>query len=420
MSQDSIADTAQAPPAAPAARGTAFAPGSPERKRATRLPTLTGLRGPAALLVFFTHASMPFVSLRLLSDDKVEHGFYRVMAQVAGLAMPFWFMLSGFILVWSFREKDSVKAFWRRRYVKIVPPYLVGWLLAMVAVPRWPATTPTQGILSFFLLQSWVPDTTTYFSVNNVGWSLSTEAFFYVCFPLLYFVFRRIPAQRINLWLLGNIALIVAVPLVTYAVIPVGTAVVPNEPAHSANYFWFEYVFPPSRLLDFALGMLVARSVVLGRWRNIGMVWSGLLVLASYVAANFAPYPWALRVVCVVPAALLVAAGALADAEGRRSVFSNRAMVWFGEVSFAFYLVHYTVIEVVRSALGTRLFSTPVSFALMAAEFGISLLLAWALYCFVEVPVTRRWSSSRKARAARAAAAPPPAEALAGAPGIGA
>ncbi|WP_328304525.1 acyltransferase (plasmid) [Streptomyces sp. NBC_00435] len=383
-----------ADPAPPASTGPA---------RVSRLPTLTGLRFPAALLVFGFHAVLPFASIRLFADHGVERGIYSALGGVAGLTMPFWFMLSGFILIWSARAGDTAKAFWRRRYAKIVPPYIVAWVLALVLVEGLDgsSTTPAQGFLTLFMLQSWVPDVPTNFAVNNVSWSLSTEAFFYLAFPLMYLVLKRIRANHLKYWIGGVIAAVALTPLLTYALIPVGTSVVPNEPSQSANYFWFAYVFPPGRLLDFALGMLVGRAVVLGRWRNIGMIWSGVLLAISYGLALTVPWLYGLRIVCIVPAALLIAAGAIADNEGRFTLFRNRAMVWLGEISFAFYLVHFTVLEYTRSLLGDRLFSTPAALGILAGELAAGVLLAWALFAWVERPLTRRWSRSRKKSSGR-------------------
>ncbi|MFC4507637.1 MULTISPECIES: acyltransferase family protein [Streptomyces] len=396
--------TGRAVPGPPVAVAPTAPPGAgqapPGRPLASRLPTLTGLRAPVALAVFLFHASLLFPSIRLLADDSQAEGFYRAVAQVGGLTMPFWFALSGFILVWSHRGNPSPAAWWRRRYVKIVPPYIVGWILARVLVDGADGahTTTAQSFLSFFMLQSWVPDVPTNFAVNNVSWSLSTEAFFYLAFPALYPLVRRVPAARLKYWIGGVVLAICAVPLLTYAVVPVGTAVVPNEPAQSANYFWFAYIFPPTRLLDFVLGMLVARAVMLGRWRNIGLAGSGALLVVSYVVALNVPMLWGLRVACLLPAVMVIAAGAMADNEGTSSVFRNRFLVWLGDISFAFYLVHFTVLEYTRKLLGDRLFGTPAAIGLLAAQFAVSVLLAWALYVCVERPVTRRWSRSRRAR----------------------
>lgn len=383
-------------PVAPGARPQPG--GEPARPAlASRLPTLTGLRFPAALLVFFFHSSLMFPNIRLFADTGLEKGYYATFAQAGGLGVTFFFVLSGFILAWSARPGDVARAFWRRRYVKIVPVYLVTWALAMVLVAG-ATTTRSQGLATFFMVQSWVPDVATYWGVNAPGWSLSDEVLFYLLFPVLFWAIKRIPAQRLKYWIGAVVAAVALTPLLTYAVIPQGTATVPNWPTDSANWFWFAYVFPPARLLDFALGILVARAVTAGRWRDIGMAWSGLLLVASYVAASFAPLLYGLRVLCVVPAALLIAAGATADSEGRFSVFRSRPMVWLGEVSFAFYLVHFTVLNYVRKLLGGQLFGTLPSAAILLGDVVISLLVSWALYAWVEKPLTRRWSRPARGR----------------------
>ncbi|MFC7897503.1 acyltransferase family protein [Streptomyces sp. NPDC057381] len=385
MSTEDLTRPSDGATAGPAAAGAAPGGG--------RLPTLTGLRFPAAFLVFLFHAALPLSEMRILADDGVADWFYTFAAQSGGLGVTFFFVLSGFILTWSARDGDPARAFWRRRYAKIVPVYLVSWFLALLLVDL-SATEVWQAVVTLFMVQSWVPDLSTNFAVNNPGWSLSTEAFFYLCFPALYPAVKRIREHRLKYWLAGTVAAIAATPLITYALIPVGTEVVPNEPTDSANYFWFAYIFPPARLLDFLLGILVARAVLAGRWHDIGLARSGALLAAAYAAASFTPLLYGLRVLCVVPAALLVAAGALADTEGRRTLFSNRAAIWLGEVSFAFYLVHYTVLTFFRESLGDRMLSTPVGVAVLIAEAAVSLVLSWALYCAVERPLTRRWSKA--------------------------
>ncbi|MFC7310313.1 acyltransferase family protein [Streptomyces monticola] len=385
---DELAVRAPARPAAPAALPELPPLGG-------RLPTLTGLRFPAALLVFLFHAALPLPEMRILADDGLQKVFYAVAAQSGGLGVTFFFVLSGFILTWSARPGDPARSFWRRRFAKIVPVYLVTWFLALLLVDL-SATEVWQALATLFMVQSWIPDVMTNFAVNNPGWSLSTEAFFYLSFPLIYLGAKRIPARRLKFWIAGTVAAIALVPLLTYTLIPLGTEQVPNEPGNSANYFWFGYIFPPARLLDFVLGIFVARAVMTGRWRDIGMRWSAALLVAAYAAASFVPLLYGLRVMCVVPAAMLIASGALADAHGRPTAFSGRAATWLGEVSFAFYLAHYTVLTLVRELLGERMLSTPVGVAVIVAELAVSLLISWALYAWVERPLTRRWSKSRK------------------------
>ena len=361
-------------------------------KRSSRLPSLTGLRFVAALLVFAYHAALPIPSMRLFADDAVAYGFYDRASQAGGLGVGFFFVLSGFILTWSARPGDTPRTFWRRRFVKIYPNYVVAWVLAMVLfasayTPAWRAVT------NLFMLQVWVPDFDTNFSVDPPGWSLGAEAFFYALFPVLLAFATRIRPERLKFWISGLIVLVVAKPVLGYLLFP-DTPAIPGEASVSVSQYWFGYILPPVRVLDFALGILVARAVMAGRWRDIGMLWSGALLVGGYVLAESTPYLYGQSAVFIVPAALLIAAAATADNENRFTVFRNRVMTWLGEISFAFYLVHFIVLTYGRSLLGDRYFSTSATIALLVAGVAVSIAVSWLLYSVVERPITRRWSTS--------------------------
>ncbi|MEV7203824.1 acyltransferase family protein [Streptomyces griseoluteus] len=368
-----------------------------------RLPSLTGMRFPAALLVFLFHLSLP--AHWLVAGDANDTFFARLVEEAGGVGVTFFFVLSGFVLTWSAREGDPNRSFWRRRYIKIVPNYLVAWVLAMLLIAV--GTAPWRSVATFLMLQSWVPDYATNFSVNAPGWSLSTEVFFYLCFPVLIAAVRRISPQHLKYWVAAVVAGVCATPWLATALIPAGDVYMSNEPGVSGLHLWFAYVFPPARLLDFLLGILVARVVMLGRWRDIGLAWAGLLLAASYVVSELpgVPYLFAQRAVCLVPCVLLIAAGALADASGRPSLFRHRAMTWLGEVSFAFYLVHFIVLSEVYNLIGAPLESGWAMAAVAVAECAVSVLAAWAMYAWVEKPLVRRWSRPRDQARAEAATA---------------
>lgn len=362
----------------------------------SRLPSLTGLRFIAALCVFAYHAWLPIPSLRLVNDDAVAYGVYDKVSQAGGLGVGFFFVLSGFILTWSARPGDTPKSFWRRRIVKIYPNYVVAWILAMVLFAA--AYTPAwRSVLNLFMLQVWIPDFDTNFSVNPPGWSLGTEAVFYACFPLLLAFATRIRPERLKYWIGGVVALVVLKAVAAYAFLP-DTPAIPGESTVSVSQYWFGYILPPVRVFDFLLGILVARAVMTGRWRNIGMTASAVLMAAGYWLAESTPYLYGQSVIFVLPAALLIAAAAIADRDGRFTLFRSRFMTWLGEISFAFYLMHFIVLAYGRSLLGTRTFSTGQTILLLLAELVAAVLVSWALYALVERPITRRWSTPGRDR----------------------
>jgi peptidoglycan/LPS O-acetylase OafA/YrhL len=185
--------------------------------------------------------------------------------------------------------------------------------------------------------------------------------------------------------------------------------VLPDQPRHplgdaSVSQVWFVYDLPPVRTIEFVIGMLVARIVMTGRWAGPRRRPAALIVLAAYVISLLVPYLYGLGAVTVVPLALLIGAVGAADAKGAGTHLAGRRMVWLGEVSFAFYLVHGLVLKYGHLVFGVvpttegpagHQWSTPVGVAFLVAAFALSLVLAWALHVFVEVPVMRRWSGHR-------------------------
>ncbi|WP_233558831.1 acyltransferase family protein [Micromonospora radicis] len=345
-----------------------------------RLPSLTGLRWVAALLVFGFHAG----TMRIIA----EPAYQAVVGDIFTLGLSgvqFFFILSGFVLVWSARPGDSRRRFWRRRLAKIYPNHLLLWALAMLAA-LWFADpiNPVAALENLFLLQAWDPRPGYFYSVNNVSWSLSCELFFYLCLPLALPLVRR--ARPWLLW-----AVVIAVPLLILALWPAQT-LVPEQ-----SRWWFTQVFPLVRSLEFWMGVAAAELMLRGRWRGPRLPLASLIFVATWVAASqwIRAELWAALLAAAY--VLVIAAAADADVHGRRSPLRARPMVWLGEVSFAFYLVHVFVIMTILRVTGDWGTGLPGWWG-PAAVIGFLLLtlgLAALVHRFVEQPMMRRLAPRR-------------------------
>lgn len=360
-----------------------------------RLDSLTSLRFLAALAVFLYHTSLGAPYLRLLRSDRQAADWHKIADPAGGLGVAFFFVLSGFVLTWSAREKDTARHFWRRRFVKIYPNYAATWLaagllFAFSITPAWVAA------VNLGMVEVWIPKFDTSYSMDSPGWSLGVEAVFYLCFPLLLKLLLRVRPQHLKYWISGVVATLFLIPVFAYTAFPSSPRLLVGAAAEP-QYF-VGYIFPPLRMFDFVLGILLALAVRHGRWRNIGLVWSGLFLAGSYAIAVYVPFLFAQTAVCSIGIALVIAAAATADAEGRFTPFQSRAMVWLGNVSFAFYLVHFLVLRTMRSQLGHGLYSGWSTVGIEIANFFITLAVSGALYALFERPIVRRWSSPRAAR----------------------
>ncbi|WP_406038748.1 acyltransferase [Micromonospora sp. NBC_00898] len=351
---------------------------------AARLDSLTGLRWIAALMIFCLHIQSE--SNFFVADSLAQQAMNSLLA--AGRSgVSFFYILSGFVLAWSVRPTDTASRFWWRRFSKIYPNHFVTFLIACLLV-SWRGMEVIDFERLFYnltLLHSWVPGRADiWYSFNGPSWSLSCEAFFYLCFPLLYAGLRRL--RPVAWWVIaGTSALVIAV-------LPFGIKVF-HEPFGWSEHF-VVYHLPPVRMIEFLLGMCLALLVRAGRWRGPGMTVSILVVLAGMTVAAYVPeqYGLARDAACTVLGySLLLPAAALADVRQSRSIWRAPRLVYLGEVSFAFYMVHEICLYAVRHTFGDDEPHRPTVAAavLVLATFCMALVAAMILHYAVELPMMR-------------------------------
>ncbi|MBO4159740.1 MULTISPECIES: acyltransferase family protein [Micromonospora] len=353
---------------------------------------MTGARFVAASMVFLFHVA----TLRLFADGTgVSGALTSATKSAATVGVSFFFLLSGFVLTWSARPDDTYRGFLRRRLVKIYPNHAVTFGLAMLVFAA--ASTPwSTALLNLLLLQAWVPKPDVFLSVNGPSWSLSCELFFYAMFPLLLPRLARIRAGQLWACAAGVAGTVIALPVLGSLLpasprFPEGFAgtVLADQ---SVDQMWFLYAFPPVRLLDFVLGMLMARIVLTGRWVGPGRGVAFALTVVGYLVGLIVPMTYTVNAVLIVPLALLVPALAVGDDRAGRSWLSSPVMRRLGEASFAFYLVHEIVLIVLRAGIGfDRELGRGAGLLFVALAFLLSLGLAVLLHRLVESPAMRRW-----------------------------
>ena len=369
------------------------------RRRSDKLHSLTGLRFVAAFLVVLCHVGINLLPNVARDQVFVLHVFYGF----GSVGVSFFFILSGFVLTWVARDTDSVPQFWRRRFFKIYPNHLVTLLAAvLLAVIAAHALSTRDTLATLFLVHAWIPDQDQLFNLwsNTPTWSLSCELLFYLAFPFVLNLLRKVRPERLwrGFWI--TFAAICAVPFVAL--------LLPSGGLHRGTglpwlHMWFMTFFPPVRMLEFVLGMFTALIVIHGRWVKRWPLPVALAVAAVGAIAAGGATPPVLGFVAVsaLPLVFLVGAAANADINRGGSSLGGRVMVFLGEISFALYLVHWLVVVhgwIGRHSptWGANPAQAPTTWATVLTYAGLtivaSLVLAWLLYTFVERPVMRRWS----------------------------
>jgi peptidoglycan/LPS O-acetylase OafA/YrhL len=341
-----------------------------------RLPALTGLRFVAASMVFVLH-SMPQPEKWLFLDQGVS----------------FFFVLSGFILTYIYPDLPNftaVKQFYIARVARLWPLHLLTTLfvVGIAGIPSFGAL-----VLNASLLQAWTPIQKIYFSYNAVSWSISTEVFFYLVFPLL------IPSLEKNWrWKLFGSAVLVAALIAGCNVSGLPLRSVNDVSAHGLLY-----INPLSRVLEFIAGMcccLLWRTLQVRMPGNTSSTsWVFTLAEGSAIALTTVlllyPFPfahsaigpagvlWIMRTSAIPGFCLIIVVFAF----GRGLVsqlLGSKLLEFLGEISFALYLVHVLVIGAYRSELKEALAVSPsADFAITVA---LSLLAASAMHLLIERP----------------------------------
>ncbi len=354
--------------------------GGRTEERAPRLGSLTGLRFVAALLVFWYHFCFIFGLLGLRPFTDVPPRAFLFGAT----GVSFFFLLSGFVLCWSHDPLDRPTAFYRRRFARIYPAYFL--VLFAAALLKFlhgePAPDGIAFVAALLLVQAWIPVETIFTGVLPVSWTLSDEAFFYASFPALIGRLASLsPVRRRSLML----ALLALTAILGFAFSRQAWGV--------ANPTWLLVFFPPARIAEFMLGILLAMEVRDGRFPQVSLK-VGLVVVGLGLIVAGTPSTYTVGVM-VAPFMVLIAAAAYRDLQGRPTVFAAPWFVTLGAWSYAFYLVHGLVLAEVwwfMARFGGGVAGRPllVGGAVLGVELAITLAVSGMLYTWVERPMERR------------------------------
>jgi peptidoglycan/LPS O-acetylase OafA/YrhL len=357
-----------------------------------KIGALTSLRFAAALSIMLYHLNGYFG----VAPD-------RFSGAASGLAVSFFFVLSGFVLCFGYGLRGEFS--WRRfivaRVARIYPAHLL--VLGLLALLLWDDlcfmnkgwSGFSKLLLNLTLLQTWVPMTSLN-SFNGVSWSLSTELGFYCLFPLILPFVKRYPVRAFAISFTVSLGLVLLCDITK----------LPYLSDTGLSIVSVVQNFPLVRLTEFVAGMCLCllfnaklyswpRGLLVATLLEAGAIVITILGMTHSVALAGVLRPWLhlgdaggfWLANSLIPLAafgvLILVFSASAGLFSR--ILSLRPLVLLGEASYLMYLLHQFIYHYVHIHARGYADIPPIAILWMVWLFVFSLALF--LYQYWESPV---------------------------------
>lgn len=365
-----------------------------------RIDALTSLRFFAALWVVFFHQWLTYYPQTLGS------WLYQTLFSKGFLGVDLFFLLSGYVLAYVYLKgarlpKVNKTFFWRARFARIYPVYLLSFLIEAPFIAVFILSQQDPSRLAFkavgtllahlALLQAWVPSLRWHW--NYPSWTLSTEAFFYLLFPYLGVWFWK-KTEGKN-WLIPLIVLyfLTLAPSVLYSTTGLNGVITDwNLPTVIVRFF------PPFRIPEFLLGMLLLRIQERIQFKLKGRPWLPPFLFIGGVAGLVIALDGTETWKAILwygglfdPFFMMILLGAALSRGMLSSCLGWKPLVLLGNASYSLYILQIPIAEWWQTYGPNGFRGGPIGFWIyLLILIGASLLM----YRFFETPL-RVWIRSQ-------------------------
>lgn len=305
---------------------------------------IDSLRGIAVLMVVLVHVGQTVHGLNPVVNFMTRYG---------QLGVQLFFLISAFTLCLSMdrrsSEKFSVAKFYIRRYFRVAPLYYLGiagyFVIRMLqeSLPGHAIVFPerfnfTNVAFNITMSHGFVPAAN-----NNIvpgGWSIGTEMIFYLLFPLLFSMTRKMVDKRVSSLIylvLGGLlfSLIVQGPVTFY-----------DMDAELGSFMYFNIT---NQLPVFLTGIASYELYKRGFFDSIA---SWVVVLSLFACVGITIELWLYSVMfsqTLVPFCAGISFVFLMIIFSRSNKLNGTIIRHLGELSFSIYLVHFVFARVLGS-----------------------------------------------------------------------
>ncbi|QDM27018.1 acyltransferase [Tardiphaga sp. vice304] len=297
------------------------------------------------LLRFFASAIV------VVSHTSNVFGLAKTQINPGDIGVDIFFIISGIVIGLSTKDGDSVVRFALKRFIRIVPVYLlatVAMFLFLIQIKQMPPWIDFWASLTFTSVFR-----NNYFPIVFPGWTLSYEMGFYAIYAVILALFK------------SHVRIVAILAVAAFSSLTIQSG---------GGYLG------TARFLEFAFGLGVATVIDRIDADNPRL---GYLCFALFAASLYSnlhgpsgPLTWGV-------ASLLLIIGVLQFE--RQDFFRNRLCVLLGDASYAIYIFHVPIMSVLRELTkGTGFEQLTVVVAPAVALLG-----GIALHTVVVDPITR-------------------------------
>jgi peptidoglycan/LPS O-acetylase OafA/YrhL len=343
------------------------------QKPALQIPSLDGLRALSFGLVFVGHAGLEIVP--------------------AGLGVTLFFFLSGYLITtllrleWEHTATVAFGKFYLRRVLRILPPFYIvlttALLLASFGVleHRWSAGAlwgQFGHYTNYFIIRNGydglIPGTAVY-------WSLAVEEHYYVAFPALFFLLRKLGCKAGTQ--AAVFASLCALILAWRCALVSGGAV--SDRTYLASDTRVDSIFFGAIMAVYRNPVLDANGIGRGKnWLRLGFP-LGVAVLLGTLAFRNPTFRETIRYSIQGLALMPIFGAAIAHPNAWCfRLLSTKPLRFVGTLSYSLYLTHHLIIFGLAHHLGS--IGAPLR-ALLAGALAFG--FAWLLHVAVEKPCAK-------------------------------
>lgn len=330
-----------------------------------KLPILTSLRFFAAFYVFVFH-------INLIQPFNFQSRFINSFISQGAAGVNVFFILSGFILFYNYYGKQvNFSEFILKRLSKIYPVYLAGFLICSIIVKIMQIEIKDFfeiQVMNLLMVQSYLPKFAQVW-YGGGSWSISTEFFFYLCFPLLLNVISSLSKKK---------AILIFFLFFLFSIIP---GIFYNLKLIS---FALHYAFPPLRTFEFVSGMLAALLVVKYKI-NLSKILIFTTILCSFLFFLFIGQKlkgYVIQNIIIIPLTNIILITNISPQKYILKILGNKLFVYLGDISYCFYIVQIPFLIILEN-IDLNIYN---KFVTIIVLFCINILAAMILYHLIEKP----------------------------------